>query len=89
MTDRQLDSEVVDQMTDALAHGHKIRAIKLYREATGEGLKEAKDFVDALIPQLVEQDPERFASLNRQGTGCGAAVILLLTVVCLGFALVA
>jgi len=28
--------------------GHKIQAIKRYRELTGVGLKEAKDFVDRL-----------------------------------------
>jgi ribosomal protein L7/L12 len=30
--------------------GKKILAIKLYREATGVGLKEAKDYVDSLDP---------------------------------------
>ena len=28
--------------------GNKIAAIKLYREQTGVGLKEAKDFIDSL-----------------------------------------
>lgn len=31
-----------------LASGKKIEAIKLYRERTGVGLKEAKDFIDGL-----------------------------------------
>lgn len=31
-----------------LKHGRKIDAIKLYREKTGAGLKEAKDFIEAL-----------------------------------------
>lgn len=31
-----------------LAHGNKIQAIKRVRELTGLGLKEAKDYVDAL-----------------------------------------
>ncbi|HWG24070.1 50S ribosomal protein L7/L12 [Actinospica sp.] len=35
---------------EALSDGKKIQAIKLYREATGVGLKEAKDYVDALDP---------------------------------------
>ncbi|SFG34837.1 ribosomal protein L7/L12 [Streptomyces mirabilis] len=34
----------------ALAHdGRKIQAIKVYREVTGAGLKEAKDAVDRLV----------------------------------------
>lgn len=37
---------------DAVTDGKKILAIKLYREATGVGLKEAKDYVDALDPRL-------------------------------------
>lgn len=35
---------------EAIAEGKKIHAIKLYREATGVGLKEAKDYVDSLDP---------------------------------------
>ena len=31
-----------------LRHGRKIQAIKAYRQATGEGLKEAKDAVEEL-----------------------------------------
>lgn len=33
---------------DALSRGKKIQAIKIYREATGAGLKEAKDAVDRM-----------------------------------------
>jgi|SRR5580704_6374772 ribosomal protein L7/L12 len=35
-------------VVEALRAGKKITAIKCYREATGVGLKEAKDFVEAL-----------------------------------------
>ncbi|WP_442877600.1 ribosomal protein L7/L12 [Dactylosporangium sp. AC04546] len=35
-------------LLDELQAGRKIQAIKLYREATGAGLKEAKDAVEAL-----------------------------------------
>ena len=33
-------------VVDALQRGEKIEAIKRYREATGTGLKEAKDFIE-------------------------------------------
>jgi ribosomal protein L7/L12 len=33
-------------VVDALQRGNKIQAIKHYREATGIGLKEAKDFIE-------------------------------------------
>jgi hypothetical protein len=35
---------------EAVAADKKIQAIKIYREVTGVGLKEAKDYVDALDP---------------------------------------
>jgi len=35
-------------VVDAMQRGKKIEAIKLYREATGTGLKEAKDFIEAV-----------------------------------------
>lgn len=38
------DAEILDLMR----RGQKIQAIKLYRERTGVGLKEAKDAVEAL-----------------------------------------
>lgn len=40
---------VDDEIKTLVAEGKKIRAIKRYREITGVGLKEAKDYVDKLI----------------------------------------
>lgn len=37
---------------EALLRGNKIEAIKIYREQTGIGLKEAKDYIDALERQM-------------------------------------
>jgi ribosomal protein L7/L12 len=39
-------------VSDLVAQGNKIEAIRRYREATGLGLKEAKDAVDALERQV-------------------------------------
>lgn len=76
MADEPTEQQV-EQITQALAAGRKIEAIKIYREATGKGLKESKDFVDALIPKLLEQDPERYARLSAaQGGGCASALLL-------------
>lgn len=48
---------------EALLRGDKIEAIKLYREATGVGLKEAKDAVEAMgtpaIPALPAISPKK------------------------------
>ncbi len=39
---------VDEQIMKLLDAGEKIKAIKLYREQTGVGLKEAKDYVESL-----------------------------------------
>lgn len=40
--------DVPPDVSDALARGQVIEAIRRYREATGAGLKDAKDFVDEI-----------------------------------------
>jgi hypothetical protein len=35
-----------EEVTDAIRRGEKIRAIKLWRAATGAGLREAKEFIE-------------------------------------------
>jgi large subunit ribosomal protein L7/L12 len=65
---QSLDGRVLALMTD----GRKIEAIKLYRDITGAGLKEAKDAVEAL---------ERDGSLPRareESAGADADVLDLL-----------
>jgi large subunit ribosomal protein L7/L12 len=44
----QPQEPVDDTLMDLIRRGQKINAIKLYRERTGLGLKEAKDAVEAL-----------------------------------------
>ena len=42
------DQGVNPQVMELVKAGQKIRAIKVYREQTGAGLKEAKEFVEGL-----------------------------------------
>lgn len=69
-----ISDELKDQITEAIFAGRKIEAIKLYREATGQGLKESKDFIEALTVRLREEHPDR---VPEQSAGCGAAVLML------------
>jgi len=46
------EDQALQGVSDFVLRGRKIEAIKRYREATGVGLKEAKDVVDALERQL-------------------------------------
>ena len=45
------------QIAAAIRGGRKIEAIKLYRMATGEGLKEAKDAIDAMDAEMPADIP--------------------------------
>ena len=54
-------------VVQALKAGHKIEAIKLLREQTGLGLKEAKDAVEAF-----EQDPFSKTGQRAPGTEVGS-----------------
>jgi ribosomal protein L7/L12 len=71
--------EQIDSIQEELAGGRKIGAIKIYREATGKGLKESKEFIDALAVRLKEEDPEKYAALATS-TGGGCASVLLIAV---------
>lgn len=42
----ELKPEIASQVEAAVASGNKIEAIKIYREVTGCGLKEAKDAIE-------------------------------------------
>lgn len=56
--------ELPDDVLDALGNGQMIEAIKLLRSATGLGLKEAKDLLDAY--QQGTQVGAEIASSNNQ-----------------------
>lgn len=63
-----------DDINEALFAGRKIEAIKIYREATGQGLLEAKEFIDKLADRLREKYPDRMPA---NSAGCGMAVLML------------
>jgi len=71
-----LSPDVKNEIADAIFAHRKIEAIKLYREASGQGLKEAKEFVEALTTELREQSPEKFSAGS--ASGCGSAVFFLI-----------
>ena len=63
-------SDAEREILDLVRGGNKIAAIKLHRERTGTGLKEAKDAVETLA---------RAHGINTpQGVGCGGVLTMLL-----------
>ena len=77
----QLTSEQRAGITEAIYAGRKIEAIQQLREASGLGLKEAKEVVETIESELRAEHPERFTGAGAR-VGCGSAALL----VCLGAA---
>ncbi|GFP76159.1 ribosomal protein L7/L12 [Clostridium fungisolvens] len=46
------ETSVDDEVERLIAEGKKIKAIKIYRQATGAGLKEAKEYIDLLCEKF-------------------------------------
>lgn len=67
------DDQLAAIRTEIFA-GRKISAIKRYRDATGMGLKESKDVIEALEAELREREPESFSSARK--AGCAMTAIL-------------
>ncbi len=82
-----LSEEQREAITELLFIGHKIAAIKIYRQATGSGLKESKDFVDTLEAHLQQQMPERFKIITFDGPPAGFVLILLFGILLVGGAI--
>jgi ribosomal protein L7/L12 len=73
-----VSNDDIDQIQAAVFAGEKIKAIKLYRESTGEGLKESKDFIDALEDELRRTEPGKFTAPPAKG--CGATALCFVAV---------
>ena len=71
-----LTREELDKIGQVLEYGSKIQAIKIYREATGQGLKEAKEFVDGFSRELIKRDPERYRRLEGSPAGTVVAIVI-------------
>ncbi len=72
----EISPETKDELMAELFAGRKIAAIKIYREVTGLGLAEAKDFVDTLETRLREEVPEKFTS--PKSAGCSSVILFAL-----------
>ncbi|MBI5386621.1 MAG: ribosomal protein L7/L12 [Verrucomicrobia bacterium] len=70
----QLTEQQQQEIEAAILGGKKIEAIKLYREASGTGLKEAKDWVEELERQLRFKQPEKSSALPKKA-GCFGMVM--------------
>jgi hypothetical protein len=65
-----IDPGLTDNVRQLARQGHKLQAIKEYRETTGASLKTSKDAIEAWMKS------EGIAGST--GAGCGTSVLLLL-----------
>lgn len=65
------------QIQQFLSQSQLIQAIKAYREATGVGLKEAKDAMEAYWQKLHAEAPDRFP--ERTKAGCMSMILIAVT----------
>jgi hypothetical protein len=69
------------QIEAALFRGNKIEAIKLYREAAGCQLMEAKNAVEAIEKELRKSKPALFARRSSNGIAIRLVLIAIALVV--------
>jgi hypothetical protein len=68
MSQTQLPDEPAwEQVDPHIYEGRKIEAIRIYRQLTRLGLKEAKEAVDAREAELRKTDPKRFIAGPAKG----------------------
>lgn len=77
----EVPEETKHEIAEAIFAERKIEAIKLYREATGESLSQAKSFIEELTDELREKSPEKFKPLSSASSaGCGSSSLIFLAV---------
>ena len=71
---------------DAMDAGRKVEAIRLLREQTGQGLRDAKEAVEVYAASTATGDPEWSpGAVAKSGNGWSLAVVLLLVAALLYF----
>jgi hypothetical protein len=69
-----VSDEQIATLSACIFEGRKIEAIKLHREMTGLGLKEAKDAVEELERSLRASAPDKFTA-GPQAKGCLGVIV--------------
>ena len=72
----EIPDETWSEIKAALYSGNKIEAIKLYRDATGLGLKESKESVEKLETELRASEPDKFKSAAAGSKGCFSILLM-------------
>lgn len=80
-----IPDDKLESMREDIFRGMKLQAIKTYRDCTGLGLRECKDFVDRLVVELRASDPEKFVPQTLGGqivarlvVGCSCLAVVVI-----------
>ena len=76
-----LSDKQLNEITDSIIAGQKIQAIKMFVDATGYGLKEAKEEVEALVEALAEEHPEILQRSSRPGSALGIMIVAVIATI--------
>jgi hypothetical protein len=84
--------QLLQEITRLIGNEQKIQAIKLYRDLSGSGLKEAKDAIDALeagqpimiSSSFTTQQPVQVSLGSSSSGGCGCIWLLMIMVLLAG-----
>lgn len=72
---KELSSTELEAIHAEIYAGRKIQAIKLHRKATGLGLKESKDAIEAMTDDLRTLYPDRFNNISSR-SGCMPVILV-------------
>lgn len=75
---KPISVEKIAQLSEMIAGGNKIGAIKMYRELTGVGLAEAKTDVEKMVADLREEFPEKFPAASNSKGCLGTTAVMCL-----------
>ena len=73
----ELPEDKRQEILEAIYGGspRKIETIKLVRDATGCGLREAKEFVEKLSAELYAKEPQKFEAAPTGKSGCVGVIL--------------
>ena len=70
---QESDGSLEERCLELIKSGNILQAVKLYKDESGAGLKEAKDTIDAWVAKLRNDIPS-------PQKGCGATIVIVIIV---------
>lgn len=72
-TTQESNNSLEEKCLELIKSGNVLQAVKLYKDESGAGLKEAKDMIDSMVARLKKDIPS-------PQKGCGATIVIVIIV---------